>query len=128
VLPMPRAASGLVVYSQDARIIRHLTEDAGLIEQEFLAEVRGQIIDDGLALLANGLYIDGDRLPPLKASWQNETHLRFALKRVAPEWLASICAALGLELVGLKRLRIGRISLGKLPQGQWRYLQGYERF
>ena len=128
VLPMPRAASGLVVYSQDARIIRHLTEDAGLIEQEFLAEVRGQIIEDGLALLANGLYIDGDRLPPLKASWQNETHLRFALKRVAPEWLASICAALGLELVGLKRLRIGRISLGKLPQGQWRYLQGYERF
>lgn len=128
LLPIPRAASGLVVYSQDARIIRHMTEDAALVEQECLAEVRGQMVEDGLALLANGLYVDGERLPPLKASWQNETHLRFALKRVAPEWLGAICAALGLELLALKRLRIGRISLGKLPPGQWRYLQGYERF
>ena len=80
------------------------------------------------ALLAQGLYVEGDRLPPIKASWQNETHLRFALKRVAPEWVAPVCAALGLELVALKRLRLGRISLGKLPEGQWRYLQGYERF
>lgn len=128
LLPLPRAASGLVVYSQDPRIIRRLTEDADLVEQECLAEVRGQMVEDGLALLAQGLYVEGDRLPPIKASWQNETHLRFALKRVAPEWVAPVCAALGLELVALKRLRLGRISLGKLPEGQWRYLQGYERF
>ena len=128
LLPIPRGASGLVVYSQDPRIIRRLSEDEDLLEQECLVEVRGEMIEDGLALLHQGLYLDGVRLPPIKASWQNETHLRFALKRVAPEWLASICAALGLELVELKRLRIGRISLGKLPQGQWRYLQGYERF
>ena len=128
LLPLPKAASGLVVYSQDPRIIRRLTEDADLIEQECLAEVRGQMVEDGLALLAKGLYMDGDYLPPIKASWQNETHLRFALKRVAPEWIAPVCAALGLELVALKRLRLGRISLGKLPEGQWRYLQGFERF
>lgn len=128
LLPIPRAASGLVVYSQDPRIIRHLSDEADLLEQECLAEVQGEMIEEGLALLANGLYVDGERLPPLKASWQNETHLRFALKRVAPEWLPAICAALGLELVSLKRLRIGRISLSKLPPGQWRYLQGYERF
>lgn len=128
LLPMPRAASGLVVFSQDPRILRRLSEDADLVEQECLAEVRGQMIEDGLALLANGLYVDGERLPHIKASWQNETHLRFAMKRVAPEWIAPICAELGLELVSLKRLRIGRISLGKLPEGQWRYLQGFERF
>lgn len=86
-----------MVYSQDPRIIRHLSEEADLLEQECLVEVQGQIIDDGLALLAQGLYVDGERLPPLKAAWQNETHLRFALKRVAPEWLPTICSALGLE-------------------------------
>ena len=128
LLPMPRAASGLVVYSQDPRIIRRLSEDADLIEQECLAEVRGQMIEDGLELLAKGLYVGDERLPHIKASWQNETHLRFALKRIAPEWIGPICAELGLELVALKRLRIGRISLGKLPEGQWRYLQGFERF
>jgi len=34
----------------------------------------------------------------------------------------------GLHVVGLKRIRIGSINLGKLPPGQWRYLAAHERF
>jgi 23S rRNA pseudouridine2604 synthase len=30
--------------------------------------------------------------------------------------------------VGLKRVRIGSVVLGKLPVGQWRYLRPDERF
>jgi len=30
--------------------------------------------------------------------------------------------------VGLKRVRIGRVILGQLPAGQWRYLGPNERF
>jgi 23S rRNA pseudouridine2604 synthase len=32
----------------------------------------------------------------------------------------------GLEAVGLKRVRIGRILLGKLPEGMWRFLEPWE--
>jgi 23S rRNA pseudouridine2604 synthase len=128
LLPMPIAASGLVVFSQDPRIIRHLTEDAGGIEQECLAEVRGQMVEDGLERLAEGLYVDGQSYPRIKASWQNETHLRLPLKNLGPEYVPNLCEDLGLQLISLRRLRIGRISLGKIPEGQWRYLQGFERF
>jgi len=31
-------------------------------------------------------------------------------------------------VVGLKRVRIGRVKLGNLPEGQWRYLSPDERF
>jgi 23S rRNA pseudouridine2604 synthase len=31
-------------------------------------------------------------------------------------------------VVGLKRVRIGRVKLGDLPVGQWRYLLENERF
>ena len=34
----------------------------------------------------------------------------------------------GLRVVGLKRVRIGRIMLGDLPQGQWRFLRADEHF
>jgi 23S rRNA pseudouridine2604 synthase len=34
----------------------------------------------------------------------------------------------GLKVVGLKRIRIGRVTLGNLPVGQWRYLGPHERF
>jgi 23S rRNA pseudouridine2604 synthase len=31
-------------------------------------------------------------------------------------------------VVGLKRVRIGRVKLGQLPVGQWRYLASDEVF
>jgi 23S rRNA pseudouridine2604 synthase len=31
-------------------------------------------------------------------------------------------------VVGLKRVRIGRVKLGQLPVGQWRYLAAGEGF
>jgi len=34
----------------------------------------------------------------------------------------------GLRVIGLKRVRIGRVTLGDLPTGQWRYLRADEKF
>jgi 23S rRNA pseudouridine2604 synthase len=31
-------------------------------------------------------------------------------------------------VVGLKRVRVGKVMLGNLPVGQWRYLQPHESF
>ena len=128
LLPIPIPASGLIVFTQDHRVARKLQEDALHLEQECIVEVRGTIDEDGLERLCNGTAIDGKRLPKIKVSWQNETHLRFALKGIFPEEIAEMCECVGLEVVGLKRLRIGRISVAKLPEGQWRYAMPWERF
>ena len=98
------------------------------MEQEFIVEVSGDIMENGLALLNHGLPFNGKPLPPIKVSWQNETRLRFALKNVQPGQIAHMCQMVGLDVVAMKRLRIGRIPMGAMPSGQWRYLQGYERF
>ncbi|MDD4964681.1 MAG: hypothetical protein PHI11_12270 [Gallionella sp.] len=37
-------------------------------------------------------------------------------------------SALPLQVKSIKRLRIGRVALSKLPVGQWRYLREDERF
>ena len=39
-----------------------------------------------------------------------------------------MCEAVGLQVLGLKRVRIGSVVLGNLPAGQWRYLRADERF
>jgi 23S rRNA pseudouridine2604 synthase len=39
-----------------------------------------------------------------------------------------MCEAVGLKVLGLKRVRIGRVVLGDLPTGQWRYLRPDEKF
>jgi 23S rRNA pseudouridine2604 synthase len=128
LLPLPAQASGLCVYSQDFRVVRKLTEDAAFVEQELIAEVKGSIAPDGLARLGQGLLRDGRPLPPARVSWQSETRLRFAVKGIAPEHIAWMCAQVGLELLALRRIRIGRIAMAGLPPGQWRYLPAGERF
>jgi 23S rRNA pseudouridine2604 synthase len=90
--------------------------------------VEGQIHEDGLELMKAGLPIGKRQLPPCRVSWQNENHLRFALKGIAPDEIEGMCAEVGLRVVSLRRLRIGRLSLAKVPEGQWRYLMPWERF
>jgi 23S rRNA pseudouridine2604 synthase len=39
-----------------------------------------------------------------------------------------MCEQVGLNVVGLKRIRIGRVKLAALPLGQWRFLGEDELF
>jgi 23S rRNA pseudouridine2604 synthase len=126
--PLETAASGLLILTQDYRVARKLVDEAARVEQEFIVEVAGQIGADGLALLNHGLPFNGKPLPPCKVSWQNETKLRFALKGVLPGQIEHMCRMVGLQVLSMKRLRVGRISMAALAPGQWRYLAGYERF
>ena len=91
-------------------------------------EVSGTIAPDGLRRLAHGLSYGGRALPPCKVSWQNEIRLRFAIKGVQGGQLRAMCAQVGLEVVAIRRLRIGKVSLAKMPEGMWRYLPAGERF
>lgn len=128
LLPLPAEAGGLAVFSQDRGVVRKLTEDAALIEQELVAEVAGAIAPDGLQRLGRGLLREGKPMPPARVSWQSETRLRFAVKGIAPEAIGWMCGQVGLQLVALRRIRIGRVPMAGLPAGQWRYLPPGERF
>ena len=128
VTPLEPEASGLLVLSQDWRVTRKLVEDGARVEQEYVAEVTGAIADDGLARLNAGMRVQGRATVPLKASWQSEARLRLAGKDIRPGQVAAMCAEVGLTVKSLRRLRIGRVALGQLPSGRWRYLHETERF
>ena len=127
-VPLETDASGLVVFTQDWRVARKLTEDAATLEHEVVVEVAGELAANGLKRLNRGIPYRGKTPPAVKVSWQNETRLRVALKGAQPGQIAHLCEAVGLQVLSMKRIRLGRVPLGKLPPGQWRYLRGDERF
>ena len=126
------AASGLVVFTQDWRVARKLTEDAGVMEQEIIVEVEGAVPPQTLQRLNQGMSSDGQPLPAVKVSINSandaSAKLRFALKGVHPGLIAYLCERVGLQIVSMKRMRAGRVSLSGLAIGQWRYLAAHERF
>ncbi|WP_431098216.1 rRNA pseudouridine synthase [Polaromonas aquatica] len=131
VTPLATPASGLVVLTQDWRVVRKLREDARVMEHEVIVDVSGNIKPGGLDRLNrvdHGFTFRGVLLPPAKVSWQSETRLRFALKGEMPGQIAYMCESVGLVVEAMKRLRIGRVSMSQLQPGQWRYLLPHERF
>ena len=121
-------SQGLLVLTQDGRIAKLLIGDESTIEKEYLVRVSGKLSENGLALLNHGLSLDGKPLKPAKVSWQNQDQLRFVLREGKKRQIRRMCELVGLRVVGLKRVRIGRVMLGDLPPGQWRYLRENERF
>ena len=119
---------GLLVLTQDGRIAKQLIGEHSDSEKEYLVRVKGNLIENGLALLNHGLSLDGEKLRPAKVEWQNEDQLRFVLKQGKKRQIRRMCELVGLRVVGLKRIRIGKVKLGALPVGQWRYLGANERF
>ena len=126
--PLDNAASGLMVFTQDWRVKRKLVDDLSRVEQEFVVEVSGQMNEGGLQLLNQSINFNGKPSAPAKVSWQNETRLRFARKELSLRLITLLCERVGLSVVSIRRIRIGRVPMGGLLVGQWRYLMGHERF
>jgi len=122
------AASGLLVLTQDWRIARRLVDDASRIEQEFVVETAAPVTPWQLALLNQGTRFNGKQVEGFKASCQSESRVRFALKTPARGLLDHLCAQAGLQVVGMRRIRIGRVPLAGLLPGQWCYLPPYQKF
>lgn len=121
-------STGLLVLTQDGRVARHLIGEDSKVEKEYLVRVEGELSHEDLTKLNYGLSLDGVKLKPAKVSWQNEDQLRFVLREGKKRQIRRMCEMVGLKVVGLKRIRIGSVTLGKLPVGQWRYLRADERF
>ncbi|MBV1775508.1 rRNA pseudouridine synthase [Burkholderiaceae bacterium DAT-1] len=121
-------STGLLVLTQDGRVAKALIGDETKIEKEYLVRVEGRLDAEGMKLLNHGLSLDGVKLRPAKVSWQNEDQLRFVLREGRKRQIRRMCELVGLRVVGLKRVRIGRIPLADLPMGQWRYLRPEEKF
>ena len=121
-------SQGLLVRTQDGRIAKLLIGDDSAVEKEYLVRVAGTLPEKGLAQLRHGLSLDGEALRPAKVSWQNEDQLRFVLRQGKKRQIRRMCELVGLTVLGLKRVRIGSVLLGDLPEGKWRYLRPDERF
>ncbi|MDP1900935.1 MAG: pseudouridine synthase [Rubrivivax sp.] len=125
-------STGLLVLTQDGRVAKRLIGDETRVEKEYLVRVattrEGGLPETDLDRLRHGMELDGVVLRPAQVSWQNEEQLRIVLREGRKRQIRRMCELVGLTVLGLKRVRIGSVSLGPLPVGQWRYLRDDERF
>ncbi len=129
-------STGLLVLTQDGRIAKQLIGENAEMEKEYIVHVDWRDpwawSDQALERLRHGLMLDDVALRPASVErlrTQAQTGvLRFVLKEGRKRQIRRMCDAVGLRVTQLVRVRIGRVKLGDLPLGQWRYLRDDESF
>lgn len=115
-------SQGLLVLTQDGRIAKQLIGENTELEKEYLVRVDVDVTDEQIEKLTFGLELDGKPLKHAKVKQLNSEQLQIILREGKKRQIRRMCEAVGLHVSGLKRVRVGELRLGKLEEGQWRFV------
>jgi 23S rRNA pseudouridine2604 synthase len=119
-------SQGLLVLTQDGRIAKQLIGEHSDIEKEYLVRIKGDVTQNQIEQLCFGLKLDGKALKEAKIKRLNEDQLQFVLREGKKRQIRRMAEAVGLHVTGLKRVRVGELRLGKLAEGEWRFVKPEE--
>lgn len=127
--------SGLLLLTNDGDFALHLTHPRYALEKHYEALVQGQPGNSALNALSRGIVITEDngrkhKTAPAKISplrhVGNDTWLKLTIHEGRKRQVRRMLSTVGLSVLALKRVGIGTLLLGNLPEGKWRYLSEEE--
>lgn len=114
-------------------LAKRLLDPKGGVEKEYLVRVDMTLdpptaeLERKLRQLQAGVTTEGVTYRAKSVEVLNANQLRVILTEGKNRHIRRMCEHVGLRVMALKRVRIGELKLGKLPVGQWRYLQPTDR-
>ena len=118
-------SEGLLLFTNDGELANRIMHPSGEVEKEYEVKVRGYH-PGSEALLERSIELDGRpiRQPGVTLMQASEQTARFriTIHEGRNRQIRRMAQAAGLEVVRLKRIREGKLRLGDLPAGKWRYL------
>ena len=122
-------SEGLLLMTNDGDLAQHLTHPSHQVEKEYLVRVTGNA-DSALPRLRRDMTVDGERFRGAKVrvlSQEGESSLlSVTIAQGRNRQVRRMCAACGLTVHRLRRIREGSLALGSLKSGQWRRLSEKE--
>lgn len=118
---------GLLLLSSDGVVAKAVIGPQSQLDKEYRVRVTGEVTDRALKLLRHGLMLDGRVLKRAEVVQLDSDRLKITLREGRNRQIRRMCEMVGLRVVDLKRVRIGPLSLGDLPEGRWRHLTAAER-
>ena len=125
---LDKASEGLIILSNDGRIVGPLLDTNNSHEKEYNVQVDKDISTLFVHLMSNGVDIEGYQTKPAKViiSSKNEKKFNIILTEGKKHQIRRMCAALGYQVQSLKRVRIANVELKNLKPNQYRKIAGEE--
>lgn len=119
-------SEGLLILTNDGEAANRLMHPRYEHEKEYVVRLRSPVTGRQLEQLAKGIEIDGQRTLPAKIKLLGETEFSIILKEGKKRQIRRMVEVTGNRVIGLKRVRIGKLTLGKLPTGKYAHLTSSE--
>jgi 23S rRNA pseudouridine2605 synthase len=114
-------SEGLLLLTDDGELTHKLTHPSHQVEKEYQVWVTGDVAQ-ALPALRRPMTIDGESMEADRVEQTGGQSLTMVIHQGKNRQIRRMCAAAGLRVVRLKRVREGGLTLGDLHTGQWRYL------
>lgn len=119
---LDRDSTGLLLLTNDGRLHHHLSHPSFDHEKEYLVTVARAIPDGALEKMARGLPMMGTRTREAVVERLSPRRFRIVLKEGKNRQVRRMVRKVGHRVTHLKRIRVGTVRLGHLPEGHWRHL------
>jgi len=127
---LDRETSGLLLLTDDGQLLHRIIAPKSRLPKVYLATLAQDLRGDEAALFAAGtLMLDGEKTPLLPAELEvlEARRARLTLHEGRYHQVRRMFAAVGNHVEALHRERVGGLTLGDLPDGQWRVLDEGDR-
>lgn len=123
---LDKDSEGLLIMTNDGDFANMVIHPSKNIWKTYQATVRPNITDDQLTRLCTGIEIDGFKTRPalINVLYQadDKACLEISIKEGRNRQIRKMCEQVGLKIIRLKRISIGTLKLGTLKPGKWRNL------
>ena len=124
-------SEGLLLLTDDGELTQRLLHPSHGVEKEYLVWVAGNV-NKALPVLSAPMALDGETLAPARVRRGRDSggvhQLSVTIRQGKNRQVRRMCAQAGLEVLRLKRIREGGLSLDRtLKAGHWRALTAEER-
>ena len=118
---------GLIILTNDGDLTYKLTHPKYHIEKTYVAKVKGILAKEDIKLLRTGIVIDDNyKTKPAKVKILKvnkvTTNVEITIHEGKNRQIRKMFSKIGHEVVTLRRVKIGNISIGNLKVGRWRNL------
>lgn len=134
VVPVGRldlSSEGLLLLTNDGEAVYALTHPKHEVDKSYIAwcrsEDNGDIMAQALSTLRRPMRLEGQMLRGAKAREISPGVLSITVHEGKNRQIRRMCEHAGLHVTRLKRNTEGKITLGELMPGQWRYMTDTEK-
>lgn len=114
-------SEGLLLLTDDGELTQRLTHPSHEIQKEYHVRVTGNVAQ-ALPLLSKPMVVDGEDMVADCVQQTGEHSLMIVIHQGKNRQVRRMCAAAGLTVTRLIRVREGELLLGDLKRGEWREL------